>query len=166
MERKPPSPVIDLDGLPNEAGSLYPPRFRAAVAGRLRQRLGNAAGLTDFGVNLVELPPGCQSALRHWHSAEDEFVMVLSGALVLISDAGEQTLVAGDCAGFAKNSGNSHCLVNRSDQPARYLEIGSRRPAEDCVVYPGVDMRMGPGRQIQRADGSPWRDDDDAPGQA
>lgn len=153
------SPVLDLDALPVELGTrMYPAQFRDAVAGRRRQRLGNAAGLTDFGVNLVEVAPGGQSSLRHWHSHEDEFVMVLSGELVLVTDAGDQVLRAGDCAGFAKNSGDGHCLVNRSDRPARYLEVGGRDPAADTVVYPGIDLRVGPGRVLQRADGSPRAD--------
>lgn len=136
---------------------MYPPQFRAAIDGRRRVRLGNAAGLSDFGVNLVELPPGGQSSLRHWHSAEDEFVMVLEGRLILITDAGEHELQAGDCAGFAKNSGDGHCLVNRSDRPARYLEVGGRDPGADTVTYPGIDLRVGPGRVLQHADGTPLR---------
>ncbi|HLO75802.1 MAG TPA: cupin domain-containing protein [Magnetospirillum sp.] len=131
--------ALDPATVEARTGSIYPPEFQHVVAGRIKRRLGDALGLTDFGVNLVEVPPGTASALRHWHSAEDEFIYVLSGTLTLVTDAGEQQLPAGTCAGFAKNSGDGHCLVNRSDAPASYLEVGSRNAA-DRVVYSDVDM--------------------------
>lgn len=148
MER----PALDPADVEARTGSLYPPEFQAAVAGRVKRRLGDGLGLSDFGVNLVELPPGSASALRHWHSAEDEFIYVLSGTLTLVTDAGEQELPAGTCAGFPKNSGDGHCLLNRSDAPATYLEVGSRNPA-DRVVYPDVDMVLERRLVFARTDG-------------
>ena len=93
---------------------------------RVKRRLGDACGLTRFGVNLVTLPPGGQSALRHWHTLEDEFVYVLEGEVVLVTDDGEQVLRAGDCAGYPAGKPDGHHFVNRSGAPARYLEVGNR----------------------------------------
>ena len=108
-------PKIDIAAVPERKGSGYPPPFDAPCAERVRQRLGNAGGLTDFGVNLMRLPPGNWSSQRHWHSHEDEFVYVLEGELTLIEDGGETVLRAGDCAAFAKGSGNGHHMINKSD---------------------------------------------------
>lgn len=130
---------IDLSQVPVETGSTYPEAFRASVAGRSRQRVGNAAGLTHFGVNLTTLQPGACSALRHWHAQQDEFVYVVRGELVLVTDAGEQTLRAGEMAGFAAGDENGHQLVNRSEQAATYLEVGDRAQP-DKVVYPDEDL--------------------------
>ena len=107
-------PKIDLATVPERKGTGYPPPFDAASAERIRQRLGDAGGLTDFGVNLTRLPPGNWSSQRHWHSHEDEFVYVLEGELVLVEDGGETLLRAGDCAAFPKASGNGHHMINRS----------------------------------------------------
>jgi uncharacterized cupin superfamily protein len=136
-------PVIDVESLPRRTGSGYPPPFDRPCATRMRRRLGEAAGLTDFGVNLLELPPGAWSSQRHWHSAEDEFVWVLSGAVVLIDDAGEYLLHEGDCAAFPRGDGRGHHLVNRGDVVARLLEVGSRRPREDACTYPDIDLLLG-----------------------
>ena len=130
---------IDLNMVPVESGTTYTTEFRAAVEGRSRQRVGNAAGLKNFGVNLTTLAPGSQSALRHWHAAQDEFVYVVCGELVLITDAGEQTLSAGDMAGFAAGVANGHHLVNRTSEPATYLEIGDRT-SPDRADYPDADL--------------------------
>jgi len=132
-------PKIDIAAVPERKGVGYPPPFAAQSANRIRQRLGEAGGLRDFGVNLMRLPPGNWSAQRHWHSHEDEFVYVLSGELVLVEDGGETLLRAGDCAAFAKNSGNGHHLINRSDGVALYLEVGSRSPA-DVIMCSDIDM--------------------------
>lgn len=149
------APALDPATVEGRTGSLYPPEFQAAVAGRVKRRLGDALGLSDFGVNLVELPPGSASALRHWHSAEDEFIYVLSGTLTLVTDAGEQELPAGTCAGFPKNAGDGHCLRNKGDEPATYLEVGSRNPA-DRVVYSDVDMVLERRLVFARKDGTPY----------
>lgn len=148
-------PALDPATAEARTGSIYPPQFQAAVAGRVKRRLGDALGLSDFGVNLVELPPGAASALRHWHSAEDEFVYVLSGVLTLVTDAGEQELPAGTCAGFPKNSGDGHCLINKGDAPATYLEVGSR-DAADRVVYADVDMVLDRRPVFARKDGGAY----------
>ena len=122
----------------------------------MRQRLGNAGGLTDFGINLMRLPPGNWSSQRHWHSHEDEFVYVLDGELTLIEDAGETLLRAGDCAAFPKASGDGHHLINRSQMTAIYLEAGSRSPV-DVITCSDIDM-MSPnsdGRFLHK-DGTPY----------
>jgi uncharacterized cupin superfamily protein len=134
-------PKIDIASVKLEASSGYPQPYRAAVAGRSRQRLGNVVGLDQFGVNLTRLQPGAQSALRHWHAAEDEFVFMVEGTLVLCEDDGETVLKSGDAAGFKAGVANGHCLVNRSSQDAVYLEIGTRAVREQ-VDYPDVDLRV------------------------
>jgi uncharacterized cupin superfamily protein len=134
-------PKIDIDGLGSDSVTGYPEPFRKVVQGRSRKRLGNAAGLTQFGVNLTTLKPGAASALRHWHSSEDEFVYMLVGELVLCEDDGEVVLRPGDAAGFKAGVANGHCLVNRSDSDAVYLEVGTRAVRE-TAEYPDVDMRM------------------------
>ncbi len=131
---------IDLSTVPVETGTNYPAPFQSVVSGRSRQRVGNAAGLQNFGVNLTTLAPGSQSALRHWHSAQDEFVYVVRGELWLVTDDGEQILTAGEMAGFAAGIANGHHLVNRSDQLAIYLEVGDRT-ASDQVNYPDQDLK-------------------------
>ena len=132
-------PKVDIAAVPERRGVGYPPPFDAPCAERVRQRLGNAGGLTDFGVNLMRLPPGNWSSQRHWHSHEDEFVFVLEGELTLVEDGGETVLRAGDCAAFAKNSGDGHHMINRSSAMAVYLEVGSRQPA-DLTTCSDIDM--------------------------
>ena len=134
-------PKIDIASLPIEAGSTYPKPFRPVVAGRSRKRLGVAAGLDQFGVNLTTLKPGAASALRHWHEKEDELVYILEGEVVLIEDGGETMLKAGDAAGFKANVPNGHHLVNKSGRDAVYLEIGTRSKHERAE-YPDVDLRI------------------------
>src|SRR6266702_5446747 len=117
---------IDAAELTPVTGTLYPPPFDQPCRARERTKLGDEAGLTQFGVNLLRLPPGAWSSQRHWHTGEDEFVYVLSGEVVLVTDAGEETLRAGDAAGFPANDRDGHCLQNRSSRDAQVLEIGSR----------------------------------------
>ncbi|MEM8611510.1 MAG: cupin domain-containing protein [Cyanobacteria bacterium P01_H01_bin.105] len=131
--------IIDLSTIPISEGTGYPEPFRAAVAGRSRQRLGNAAGLTNFGVNLTTLAPGAQSALRHWHSRQDEFIYVISGELTLVTDTGETLLVPGMMAGFPAGVTDGHHLINQSGAIATYLEIGDRTP-NDRADYPDDDL--------------------------
>jgi uncharacterized cupin superfamily protein len=133
---------IELTKIPVKTGSGYPAPFDLPCAARARQRLGDAAGLTDFGVNLLRLPPGAWSSQRHWHSAEDEFVYIVEGELVLVTDAGEELLRSGDCAGFKAGVKDGHHLQNRSDRDAILLEVGSRRVAEDEGEYPDIDLRF------------------------
>ena len=134
-------PKIDIASVKVEVSSGYPEPYRAVVAGRLRQRLGNVVGLDQFGVNLTRLKPGAQSAQRHWHAAEDEFVFIIEGTLVLCENDGETVLKPGDAAGFKAGVANGHCLVNRSTQDAVYLEIGTRS-RRDEVDYPEIDLRL------------------------
>ena len=139
-------PCIDTKTLPRRTGSSYPAPFDKPCVDRMRRRLGDAGGLTDFGVNLLELQPGAWSSQRHWHSAEDEFVWVLDGEVVLIDNDGEHILRAGECAAFPKGDCNGHHLVNRSDAIVSCLEIGSRKPDKDDCDYPDIDLHIGPGR--------------------
>lgn len=136
---------IDLHEVPTVLGSRYPAPFDAPCSARVRRRLGDVAGLADFGVNLLRLPPGAWSSQRHWHSAEDEFVYVLEGEVVLATGAGEEILRAGDSAGFKAGVPDGHHLQNRSARDAVLLEIGSRKPAEDAVDYPDIDLHVPEG---------------------
>jgi uncharacterized cupin superfamily protein len=132
-------PKIDIAKLRVYDGTDYPEPFRKVVAGRARKRLGDAAGLDQFGVNITTLKPGAASALRHWHHKEDEFVYILDGEVVLIEDDGETVLKPGDAAGFKANVRNGHHLVNKGTREAVYLEIGSRFKHERAE-YPDVDL--------------------------
>jgi len=132
-------PKIDIARCVTRTTSTYPGDFGKVTVGREKTALGNAAGLTQFGVNLTRLKPGAGSALRHWHESEDEFVYVLEGEATLIDDAGETVLRAGECAGFKAGEPNGHCLVNRSDHDVVYLEVGTRSPT-DRYHYPDVDL--------------------------
>ena len=149
-------PKIDFTSVPKVIGSGYPKPFDAACANRIRQRLGDAGGLQDFGINLMHLPPGNWSSQRHWHSHEDEFVYVLEGELTLVEDDGETLLRAGDCAAFPKGTGNGHHVINKSGARAVYLEIGSRVPA-DVATCSDVDIMSAnsDGRFVHK-DGSPY----------
>ena len=132
-------PALDPATVADVRRSVYPEPYRSRMGDRARKKLGDACGLTGFGVNLVTLGPGGQSALRHWHTLEDEFVYVLSGEVVLISDEGEQTLQAGMCAGYPAGKANAHHMVNRAAAAAQYLEIGGRT-AGDNAFYPDDDL--------------------------
>lgn len=148
-------PKIDVSSAPLRKGSSYPAPFHLQTAGRTRQALGDAGNLTDFGVNLLTLPPGAWSSQRHWHSHEDEFVYVLEGELVLITDEGELVVRAGDCAAFPKNAPNGHHLVNKSDRAAVCLEVGSRAQ-DDVCIYPDIDMRADDRSGYTHRDGTPY----------
>lgn len=150
-------PALDPLSLTPRSTSSYPELFRARVLPREKRALGDALGLTKIGVNHTTLMPGKQSALRHWHTTEDELIFVLAGEVVLVTDAGEQRLTAGMCAGFPAGSKDGHCLHNRSDAPAIYLEI-SNRDADDSATYPDDDLayQKGEGGKpiFTRKDGS------------
>jgi uncharacterized cupin superfamily protein len=134
-------PKIDIVKLALDPSTNYPDPFHRVVEGRARKRLGNAAGLDQFGVNLTTLKPGAASALRHWHEKEDEFVYILEGEVVLVENDGETVLKPGDAAGFKANDGIGHQLVNKSNRDVVYLEIGTRSKYEK-VDYPDVDMMV------------------------
>ena len=139
-------PKIDIDAIALDGGTNYPEPYRQAVQGRARKRLGNAAGLNRFGVNLTRLKPGAWSSQRHWHASEDELVYMLEGEVVLCEEGGETLLKAGDAAGWKAGAANGHCLINRSQREAVYLEIGSRASMEK-VEYPDIDMRLERGEK-------------------
>ncbi len=152
---------IDIATAPHVKGARYPMPYDEPCAPRQRWRLGDAAGLSQFGVNLLRLPAGAWSSQRHWHSAEDEFVYVLEGEVVLVTDAGEETFGAGDCAGFRAGDPDGHHFQNRSDCEAVLLEVGSRRWGEGSVDYPDIDLVFPKGsRGFQHRDGRSYRDGD------
>ena len=132
-------PKIDIDRVPVKTGSIYPVPFKAMADARARQALGDAGGLTQFGVNLTRLPPGAASAQRHWHEAEDELVFVVSGELTLIEEGGETLLRAGEAAAFKAGHADGHHLVNHSTEDAVVLEIGTRA-SEERGHYPDIDL--------------------------
>ncbi|MCP5071816.1 MAG: cupin domain-containing protein [Rhodobacteraceae bacterium] len=149
-------PKIDLDTVPVKTGSIYPAPHDAEMAGRSSLRLGQAGGLTQFGANLVILEPGAKSSLRHWHMNEDEFVMVTQGELVLIQDDSETIVQPGDCAAFPAGDPNGHQFVNRSDNEARFLVIGTKADTE-TAYYSDVDMKVEVGNgkfEFTRKDGT------------
>lgn len=125
--------------------ALDPPIRPECFAGFHEGQLGKAVGLSQFGVNHVTLDPGMQSSLRHWHEAEDEFVYVLAGDVVLIDEFGEHPMTTGDFAGFPAGVANAHHLENRSDAPAILLAVGSRRHGSETIHYP--DDNIGPFRK-------------------
>jgi uncharacterized cupin superfamily protein len=158
MTGKPKPPALDPGTIAAATGSSYPEPFKSRVATRRKQRLGDALGLKNFGVNLTTIPAGATSALRHWHSHEDEFIYMVSGELVLITSAGEQRLVSGMCAGFPAGKADGHCLVNRTQRDAVYLEVGDRRP-NDAVTYPDDDIvgqATPQGRRFTKKDGTSY----------
>jgi uncharacterized cupin superfamily protein len=141
-----------------QIGTNYPSPHDLLCSHIERRVLGDRFGLTQFGVNLVRLPAGQASAQRHWHRHEDEFVMVLRGTLTLITDAGEQEIGPGMVAGFKAGVEDGHHLVNKSDQDAVYLEIGTRASREECI-YPDIDLHYVldvTGERYTRKDGTPF----------
>lgn len=151
-------PKIDLAIVPVKTGSIYPEPYATQMQGRSSLRLGQAGGLMQFGANLVILEPGARSSLRHWHRSEDEFVMVTQGECILIEDAGETLMRAGDCAAFPAGDPDGHCLVNRSRAEARFLVVGTKASSE-VATYSDVDLRVemeaGQARFTYK-DGTPW----------
>ena len=151
-------PKIDIAKVPADIATRYPKPHDRAVAGRARQRLGNAAGLDQFGVNICRLLPGAASSQRHWHKNEDEFVYVLEGEVVLVEDEGETILKAGDAAAWKAGTPNGHCLINRSDRSVLVLEVGTRGATEN-VIYSDIDMQVvrdAQGTRYLRKNGEPY----------
>lgn len=150
--------LIDKAACPVKTGSIYPEPYAAMMKGRSSLRLGEAGGLTQFGVNLVTLAPGALSSLRHWHEAEDEFVMVTEGECTLIQDGGETPMRPGDCAAFPAGDRDGHHFANRTDRPAQFLVIGSKAPRETahyCDHDLVVEIEAGTARFYHR-DGAPY----------
>jgi len=153
-KRKP--PVLDPASLEPRIGAAIPEPLRSKIGPRERRVLGDPLGLKNFGVNLVRLPPGARSALRHWHARQDEFVYVVSGSATLVTDAGRTQLAAGQCAGFPAGVADGHCLINEGTDDVVYLEVGDRTPG-DAASYPEDDL-TGAAREIwnyTRKDGKP-----------
>lgn len=148
---------IDPAQLPEIVGTLYPPPFDKPCRARGRKKLGDAAGLTQYGVNLLRLPPGVWSGQRHWHMEQDEFVYVVSGEVILVTNGGEEILKTGDCAGFKAGDRDGHQLQNRSKTDALVLEIGTR-PKSDRGEYSDIDMAFDSqsGAVYLHKDGTPY----------
>jgi uncharacterized cupin superfamily protein len=157
-DQAPPAALLAESVTPRARASNYPAPFAQMVAGREKRALGDAFGLTNFGVNLTRLAPGARSALLHRHSRQDEFVYILSGAPTLVTETDALPLAPGMCAGFPAG-GAAHCLVNQTDTEVVYLEIGDRT-AGDRGEYPADDLeaRLGPdGRwSFFHKDGRPY----------
>ena len=148
---------IDISADKTALGSGYPAPYDEPCRQRKRLRLGDAAGLTQFGVNLLRLPPGVWSSQRHWHTAEDEFVYVLEGEVVLVTDAGEEVLRAGDCAGFKAGEANGHHLQNRTNADVSCWRSARAIPRRDGVDYPDIDLAIRAGtRAFLHKDGTPY----------
>jgi uncharacterized cupin superfamily protein len=150
---------IDLSAVPVKTGSLYPEPYAGMMRGRSSLRLGDAGGLTQFGVNLVRLEPGALSSLRHWHLNEDEFVMVTEGECVLVQDAGETVMRVGDCAAFPAGQADGHQFINRTDKVATFLVVGTKAQRE-VATYSDVDLMLEIVRdqsvQFTYKDGTDW----------
>ena len=149
---------IDVSELVPVMGTLYPPPYDEACLSRERRRIGQAAGLTQFGVNLLRLPPGAWSSQRHWHTEADELVYVLSGEVTLVTDEGPELLRAGEAAGFKGGDPNGHCLRNLGDSDALVLEIGSRIKS-DAAHYSEADLFSPPAGSAaiyEHKDGTPY----------
>jgi uncharacterized cupin superfamily protein len=149
---------LDLETVLPIVGTLYPSPFDEPCRARQRQKVGDAAGLTQFGVNVLTLPPGAWSSQRHWHTDSDEFVYVIRGEVTLVTDEGEELLLAGECAGFKAGDTNGHCLQNRTQETVQVLEIGSRIES-DAAHYPDIDLVSPPGGQpalYTHRDGTPY----------
>jgi uncharacterized cupin superfamily protein len=150
-------PKLDLARAPVKTGSIYPEPWASMMKGRSSLRLGEAGGLTQFGVNLVRLEPGALSSLRHWHEKEDEFVWVVSGELVLVQDGGETAMRPGDCAAFPAKVADGHHFRNDSAEAASFLVVGTKAP-DEVAHYSDHDLKLAlaGGRAVfTRADGSP-----------
>lgn len=149
---------INLATVPVKTGTIYPAPYDAEVAGRMSLRLGDAGGLTQFGVNIVILAPGAKSSLRHWHLNEDEFVMVTMGACTMLTDAGATLMQTGDCAAFPAGVPDGHCFVNHTDAEARFLVVGTRAKSE-TATYADIDMQVhqsGGAHRFTYKDGTDW----------
>lgn len=158
-------PKLDLEAAPLRTGSVYPEPYAGQMAGRSSRRLGSLAGLTQFGANIVYLEPGAVASLRHWHQNEDEFAMVLTGALVLAEDTGDTPMAPGDCAAWKAGVAVGHRFENRSSEPASFLVIGTRAPRE-VATYTEVDMKIhveGSTPRFTYHDGSDWAGPRDLP---
>ena len=153
-----PIAIRAADAPPRTKPSNYPEVFARRMAGRIKHPLGDLFGLSNFGVNLVRLTPGSVSSLRHGHTRQDEFIYVLEGTPVLVTNAGEMQLAPGMCAGFKAGNGDAHHLINRSDADVVYLEMGDRTPGDEGF-YPDDDLKAVLGNGVwcfTHKDGTPY----------
>lgn len=154
-----PLTAIDAFAAPSRTTpSNYPPPFAQRMSGRVKRPLGDLFGLTNFGVNLTTLAPGAASSIRHGHSRQDEFIYVVSGHPTLHTNAGMTRLAPGMCAGFAAGSGDAHRLINQTEEPAVYLELGDRSVG-DQAHYPDDDLaavKTSSGWAFHHKDGTPY----------
>ena len=155
-------PKIDLTKLPVRTGSIYPAPFDKEVIGRSSVRVGDAGGLTQFGANIVTLAPGSKSSMRHWHTTEDEFVMMTSGECTLVDDDGPTPMRAGDCAAFKAGVENGHHFINETETDAQFLVVGTSNPSE-IAYYSDFDVKVelhDKGVSFTKRDGSPLDGED------
>ena len=151
-------PKLDLSQVPVKSSTIYLPPYDAEVVGRRSLRLGDAGGLTQFGVNIVILAPGAKSSMRHWHLNEDEFVMITQGECTMVQDAGPQIMRVGDCAAFPAGVPDGHNFINHTDTEARFLVVGSKAKSE-VATYSDIDLRIEQAGGVNRftyKDGSDW----------
>lgn len=149
-------PKIDLSNAKIITGTAYPNEFSFECQERIRRKIGNLGGISDFGVNITMLPPNCWSSQRHWHTHEDEMIYIIEGEAVLVENDLETSLKAGDFAAFPKNSKNGHHLINKSDRPVIYIEIGSRN-MNDVTYCSDIDMKSANSDGIfTKNDGTPY----------
>jgi uncharacterized cupin superfamily protein len=153
------SKVFRAADVPESNGSGYPTEFRESQRKRFNQRLGDFGGLKNYGVNMVRVLPGGQSSARHAHSKQDEFVYIVDGQFVLVTDAGRETVGSGTCIAFPAGTGDGHCFLNLTDRDATFLVVGDRS-ADDEATYPDIDLRLGIGTDGKRGflhkDGTPY----------
>jgi uncharacterized cupin superfamily protein len=151
-------PKIDIEKVPVDTSTGYPSPFNNAVTGRSRKRVGRAAGLAHFGVNICTLKPGAASSQRHWHENEDELVYMLEGEVVMCEDGGETVLKPGDVVAWKAGVPNGHCLINRSNRDVIFIEIGTRA-ASERAHYSDIDMmvvRDEKGARYTKKNGEPY----------
>jgi len=153
-----PVAVKAMDVPPRVKPSNYPEPFYTMMLSREKRQLGEVFGLKTFGVNLTRLKPGGASALRHYHTVQDEFIYIVGGRPTLVTETGETLLEPGMCAGFRAGVADGHRLVNRTNEDVVYLEIGDRQPG-DMAFYPDDDLKAdfvdGQWRFVHK-DGSPY----------
>lgn len=153
------STIFDPEDVAESNATGYPEPYRILNTNRYVRRLGDHAGLTNFGVNLVRIVPGGQSSCRHAHATQDEMVLILEGDITLETDAGEEIVTPGTYVGFPKGTGDAHRFINKTDKDVVFLVIGDRARPDD-VIYPDVDMHGEHGPDgcfiYKRKDGTPY----------
>lgn len=160
-------PKVDRATAPRSERQAYPGKLVHRTDGCWKTKLGDPLGLTQMGVGEVELSPGSATGLLHYHNGADEMIYVLEGEVTLVEEGGaEEVLRAGDAAGWKAGDVVGHTIENRSDKPARLLEIGTR-PAEDTAIYVGLDLmyraRYGTDITIRSRNGRPYEAADEVP---